>query len=879
MFNFDFNFDRISFWLGFIAASLVWWPFSRVRPLLPEWRDQIRQTIDTINQRNLAGVEYYLRQETLQRAQRQHLTAPLFSLDDILIEPGLMIPPSKDDPTAPEPAQSIAGQVIPYLPDWPELVAPFGVPSLTPAQALQSGRSLVIIGQPGSGKTVALAHLASQIARQDPATGKYVNAIPVFVHALELDTTLAENEDPMINMIRAISGNASMVMQPQIPRFLKAVFKDKQRKVVLLLDGLDELSAQQMTAMQAYLAAFLKRHPRLQIIATASSDYIDGLTRINLFPLALAAWSLTQKKELTQKWGKAWSEQISPEIRKQNKGVDLDPLLMENWLSGENAYATPLEWSLRLWGAYAGDMGGSHSLGALHTYLARFLPNPAMMPALEALAHQMVQASRASLSFDEAEKILSSVAIQKATQLQPVEPSAASDPAVPVDASISENSEAVSAEAARTGEQSTSPGKGKRTRSKGRRDVMGTQGELILSALISSRVLVQLGNRQIRFANPVLLGFLAGMQTTYGEAERIVETILEKIDWPVYLIVLRYAAACSENPIWIYPLIDHAEAPLYRTLLLAARWMKDSPPEAEWRAHTMRNLVTKLQDDLIPLGMRARIIAAFLLSQDASILKLFKQLLNHKSPVVRRAALLGSGALGSPQLINDILGQLADFDPAMRNTACLALSAIPGEAALNAIVQVLLSGDEEIRQAAAEALSRIKPDGHKVLEEAAAEEDLLTRRASVYGLVQIREPWAREVLEKMAVGDGQWVVRNAAAQALETMQDATAGLPKPLPKPSESPWLLTFASKLGMGILPGQPATDVLNMVLKSGSVEEQIAALSYLKERPDGDTIGAIYGLYYSGQEALYEPVLHTLWWISICDSKLPAAAQFGLG
>ncbi len=166
-----------------------------------------------------------------------------------------------------------------------------------------------------------------------------------------------------------------------------------------------------------------------------------------------------------------------------------------------------------------------------------------------------------------------------------------------------------------------------------------------------------------------------------------------------------------------------------------------------------------------------------------------------------------------------------------------------------------------------------------MLEEAAAEEDLLTRRASVYGLVQIREPWAREVLEKMAVGDGQWVVRNAAAQALETMQDATAGLPKPLPKPSESPWLLTFASKLGMGILPGQPATDVLNMVLKSGSVEEQIAALSYLKERPDGDTIGAIYGLYYSGQEALYEPVLHTLWWISICDSKLPAAAQFGLG
>lgn len=879
MFNFDFNFDRLSFWLGFIAATLIWWLFSRIRPLLPEWREQIRQTIDTISQRNLAGVEYYLRQETLQRAQRQHLTAPLFSLDDILIEPRLLIPPFRDDPTAPEPAQSIAGQVVPYLPDWPELVAPFGVPNLTPAQALQSGRSLVIIGQPGSGKTVALAYLASQIARQDPITGKYANAIPVFVHALELDATLVENEDPMFNMIRAISGNASMVMQPQIPRFLKAAFKDKQRKVVLLLDGLDELSAQQMAAMQTYLAAFLKRHPRLQIISTASSDYIDGLTRINLFPLSLAAWSQSQKKELTEKWGKAWTEQISPEIRKQNKGVDLDPLLMENWLSGENAYATPLEWSLRLWGAYAGDMGGSHSLGALHTYLARFLPNPAMMPALEALAHQMVQTSCASLSYDEAEKVLSSVVLQKTAQAQPVDPSKTLDPAVPADLTASADTEAASTETSGAGEQPVQPAKAKKARTKSRREVMGTQGELILSALISSRVLVQLGNRQIRFANPVLLGFLAGMQTSYGEAESMVSTILEKIDWPVSPIVLRYAAACSENPTWIYPLIDHAEAPLYRTLLLTARWMKDSPPEAEWRAHTMRSLVTHLQNDLLPLGMRARIIAAFLLSQDASVLKLYKQLLNHKSPAVRRAALLGCGALGSPQVINDILGQLADLDPAMRNTACLALSAIPGEAALNAIVQVLLSGDEEIRQAAAEALSQIEPNGHKVLEEAAAEEDLLTRRASVYGLVQVREPWARQLLEKLAVGDGQWVVRNAAAQALETMQDATAGLPKPLPKPSESPWLLTFASKLGMGILPGQPATDVLNMVLKSGSVEEQIAALNYLKERPDEDTIGAIYGLYYSGQEALYEPVIHALWWISICDGKLPAAAQFGLG
>jgi HEAT repeat protein len=240
---------------------------------------------------------------------------------------------------------------------------------------------------------------------------------------------------------------------------------------------------------------------------------------------------------------------------------------------------------------------------------------------------------------------------------------------------------------------------------------------------------------------------------------------------------------------------------------------------------------------------------------------------------------MGCGALGNPQLINDILPLLADPEPEVRYTACLALAATPGESALNAVVEVLLSGDEEIRQAAAEAISQIKPDGHKILEEAAGQDDLLTRRAAVYGLLQVHQPWAHKALEKLAVEDGQWVVRNAAGQALDVLQQSTPAVPKSLPRPSDSSWLLTFASKLGMGILPGQPATDVLIMVLKSGSVEEQIAAMHYLRDQPDEGIVGLLYGLLYSGVVELEEPVLHTLWWMTIAGAKLPSPTQFGLG
>jgi hypothetical protein len=418
-----------------------------------------------------------------------------------------------------------------------------------------------------------------------------------------------------------------------------------------------------------------------------------------------------------------------------------------------------------------------------------------------------------------------------------------------------------------------------RSGKKGRRETVASLGEQMVNALTGAGILVEYPNHQIRFASPVFLAFLAGMRITPEEAASIAQAVATKLDWQTYTLVLQYAAACSENPEWIYSLIEDPTGPLFQNLLVAARCLRDAPVNVEWRSHIMRVLIAQLQNEMLPFGSRARIIGAFYLSRDPSTAKLFKQLLVSNSTTIRRAALLGCGALGNPQLINDILNTLADFEPAIRYTACLALAAVPVEAALNAVVEVLLSGDEEIRQAAAEALAQIQPDGHKVLEEAATVEDLLVRRASVFGLLQIKEPWALKVLEKIAVEDGQWVVRNAAAQALDSINQTTPLLPKPLPKPSESPWLITYASKLGMGLLPGQPATDVLLSVLKTGTVEEQIAALHYLRDQADEGVVRAIYELLFSGEDELHEPAIYALWWIAATGYKLPSPTQFGLG
>lgn len=857
--NFQIQFDRISFFLGFLAATLFWWVVARIRPLLPLWRQQIRQYLQVLSQRNFSSVEAYLRREIVRTAQRQHIAAGLFSLDEILIQPRLLTPPGGQDPDADDSFQPIANRLIPYLPDWPEISAPYGVDTLLPHQALLSGRHLIIIGHPGSGKTVTLAHLASLLARRDAEVSTYAAALPLYTHILDLDTTIEENRGPLENLYKAVSSGASVVMQPQIPRFLRTVFRDKNRRVVLLLDGLDELPVERFQTAVKFLEVLLKQNPNIQAVVTASPDYFDGLTKIGFYPVPVAGLSQRQRIELAQKWGRLWYEQIIPEAEKQAPGPQIDPQLMDNWLSSENAYTNPLEWTMRIWGAYAGDLSGANMLNVLDTHISRYLPSPALMPVLEDMAFWMMRMPAASLPYSDLEKFLSSARVTMPApenfEIQPAE---------------AETTEQASAQEPEEPQADHQP----RTRSNPRRKKISTQGEDIITALLRGGVLVEHANHQIRFASPIFYGFLAGMKIQHEDAAEIINAM----EWPVHAAALHFAAVCDDAPEWIYTLIENSDPPLYRGLMQAARWLRDGQPSAQWRSHIMRTLVTYLQNETVPPGMRMRMVAAFYLSEDPMTGKLFKQLLGSPSPIVRKAALLGLGALGSQQHINDILDMLADTDPDVRYCACAALAAIPGETALNAVVDVMLTGDEEIRQAAAEALALNPVEGRNVLEEAAGVEDLLTRRAAVFGLLQIGDSWAQKVLEKIAVEDGQWVVRNAAAQALETLQKRSAIIPNPMPEPSESPWLLAFASKLGMGILPGEPATDVLLTALKSGSVEEQIAALHYLREQPEEGVVGAVYQLLYSDQTHIVEPALQALWWMSATGARLPSPVMFGL-
>ena len=166
-----------------------------------------------------------------------------------------------------------------------------------------------------------------------------------------------------------------------------------------------------------------------------------------------------------------------------------------------------------------------------------------------------------------------------------------------------------------------------------------------------------------------------------------------------------------------------------------------------------------------------------------------------------------------------------------------------------------------------------------MLREGSTLADIMLRRAVVHGLARVEQPWATEVLQRMQVEDDQWAVRNLANQYLEQMTKVDPRVPRKLTTPSESPWLIEFAGKQGLGVPRGGPATDVLLSAFKLGETEERLAALPYLKRAANEGTIGALYNAMYGEDPEVREAAFYAIEEIGANGTKLPHPNQYGLG
>ncbi len=831
----------IGFVLGVVTTILV----QRARPLLKQIRESAKEKRQEAVVRRTSGLEDNHRRLTLRRAQGMHLSAQLFALDEILQEPKLIAPPVQVEPGVAGIQEDIISQTLPYMPNWPELAAIYRAPTLDLTEAVTAEGNVVIVGAAGTGKTVALAHLASLAANlKIQLRGR--DAVPFHYHIADLQLPHDESKDPLSVVINVASERAPVFDTRKIPEFIKQSFNTGT--ALLLIDGFDESDPQTQTKVVAWFKALAKTYPAGRIVTTGTADGLNGLIGLGFHPLALMTWDERRISGFIQQWGEAWTRNI-PQTDKT-----VDPLLLNEWLEMDNTGLTPFELTLKVWGAYAGDSLGSRVLDFIATHVRRVAPPGTPVAALELLAMQVILTTQPIFDPRTARSWVKQYDIVDDNQpIEGAETISTTDDGEPVPLTESQKIRIKKSKA-----KSAIPSYG------------------LLSKMVESGLLVSHLNEKMRFLHPIFNGYLAGQAVGDNDADT---TLLAQPEWDGKTVTLHYLAARSDASAVADILIKQSDLPLHSSTFVVAGWMRDAPKEAKWRAKVFASLLTILQAEGQPATLRAQAMAAFVASGDPGVATLFRQLLSSRSFTVLPLAALGSGAMRDRKAVPVLEEIMQAPVSAVRRAACLALVAIGMDKSFEAVARALLEGDDELRRAAAQALANDPNEGHEALREGATLADIMVRRAVVHGLARVEQPWALELLQHLQVEDDQWAVRNLANQYVEEITKRDPRVPRKLIPPSETPWLIEFASKQGTGIPRGGPATDVLIQAFKYGSTEERLAAIPYLKRLANEGVIGALYNGVYGEDPEVSEAAFLAIQEIAANGMAIPHPNQFGLG
>jgi eukaryotic-like serine/threonine-protein kinase len=160
---------------------------------------------------------------------------------------------------------------------------PPGTSVISEFDKIGAGRTLLILGEPGSGKTISLLQLARDLidrAEQNPD-----HLIPV---VFNLSSWTAQRQ-PLTLADWLI---AELNSKYQVP---KRLAKDwvEQQQLRLLLDGLDEVRAEHRDACVAAINTFQQEHSTEIVVCSRSKDY-DRLTNRLNFQNAIYLKPLTQ---------------------------------------------------------------------------------------------------------------------------------------------------------------------------------------------------------------------------------------------------------------------------------------------------------------------------------------------------------------------------------------------------------------------------------------------------------------------------------------------------------------------------------------------------------------------------------------------------------
>ncbi|MFN3308324.1 MAG: HEAT repeat domain-containing protein [Anaerolineales bacterium] len=361
----------------------------------------------------------------------------------------------------------------------------------------------------------------------------------------------------------------------------------------------------------------------------------------------------------------------------------------------------------------------------------------------------------------------------------------------------------------------------------------------------------------IRFRNSIYLSLFASY--TLHDHEEIQSFLNSK--WSIAV----QAALIAQSHLQTIALPQQSEETKQGMIHLAKTFSYIGQPSEELRGF-LKRLANLILTDREPKYFRVKLLSTLLRFPLEDRIHFVKFLIQSKEPFLRQIGALAYGLLGIDSHIQTIQHLLEDPVSNCFQAACLALVNIGTSEAIDAVIAALIHGHDGLKEAAAQALANDLDVGFAILREAAQHEDGRVRKAAIAGLLRIQAPWSQELLQKMAIEEELWLVKDAAANALAFLDLPNPWMPQKPPEPANLPWLIRFASQKGIGLSPGKPNMDVLLMALEEGDLETQQAALEFFLFKPVDSVIPTIENLLNSPNPELQSAAYRTLWSFSLC-------------
>ncbi len=727
-------------------------------------------------------MDIQIRKDLIQFCQKNHLASDLFPLDDVLIEPRMFSLPVQNDPKRVIQFDEQSYAFIPILPDFPEFASIYQYPDFHLIDTLTNPINLVLMGKLGSGKTTALLDLTLRLCRGEFSDQNNLAILPLYVHCAQLQIPSASDQDTLEVFIQASKHLFSKQIQRRLSKYFHNLAKNKS--LIILLDGLDELPPPVADQVILFTSRFQQQYPQLRMIVSASVNYIGDLINGGFVPIGIKSWNSKDVHTFLEKWRNAWIKSSHSESKPTTENL----ILINSWILQVFQLLTPLEWVLATWLMYNGNLLNGTPISILDNGVKLI--------------------KQTSKSTDELAKIY-------------------------LDQLLNDSLET------------------KNYRGKG----------FIETAKPTQKFQSATPSLSTLEVHPLLRCFLAAQEfqpsdQNYGS--------LANPHWALGLQTFIFALAKQEQLV-NSQIVEKYH--LFTESLIKALALKYMRTNSEGTQTILRECAKILSSPNLSLNLRSKFLITIASSPVVDTKSVIEFLLRSKDPTLLHLGALGFGLLPQATSIELLMPLLENPIPNVFIAASNALAVNGSSKSIDALTNSLVNGHERLQIAAAQALAIHPQQGQAILAEAIHHDNPSVRKACVYGLVRVNQPWCYELLEKLAIEDSHWMVKDSASSALEFLNSPNTWIPNSPSPLAELNWLIQFAASRGLGVSPSGNEEELILLALKEGNIDQKISAIEAILFHPFETAIPELLSLMTPSGSELKEYLYLTVWFISISN------------